>query len=728
MTIKRVVYLAFIGILLIPAFVRAEDAPSVFDLSLKDLLNTKVITASREEETLDESPALIEIITQDDIQRRGYKDLSYIFDDIAGVQVSRGFGDNYFNTIWRGQRYTIGSSYLILIDGVEFNHLYYNESEILATFPLSNIKYIEVVHGAASVAYGNDAVVGVVNIITVKERNETRGFIQYGDNDKRVIDMAYQTQWQDYRFNFSGRYDQGNVDFSNTDGYRWTNTELLFNRDIWGVFANRYSEPASKHFNVGINSSIANENSELSLQYYQLNTGNGLVYTFDHAQPNARWKESEFSLHYKQQTELSDVLLLKTLMRYRASNVDSDSYFIESYLTKTPANELVRLVDFSYWESKNYSKYVSAELSWQIQSNWDLLVGSEFEFKNLQKAYNINFGPSLPPEQITDNYPFPSPPVKDSFPDNRKNTNQKSLYLLNRYDLYSHNKTIKHKLHFGLRVDKHSVFGTKTTIRTGWVGLFDNITLKLFYGEAYQEPSPRLLYGGWQGSGSDPNLKPRNSNTWEFNANYKFDQVLLSANLYRINSSNLFNTTEIGAINIGEGKTDGGDIRIQYRASTQQFENLTLWTNFTWLNSKEQVSNSTTQLSWQEDIDISNYTLHFGGYFNLNKAWQLNIRGRYYGDRNTVLTNELSKIKGYTTLDTNLIYKPQQYPNLRVALGISNLFNQKYFHPGLRSASANNSNMGEVNDNGVWIGSESFYNAKIPQPAREFILTLSWKL
>ncbi len=719
------------GILLSPVFARAEDAPSVFDFSLQELLNTKVITASREEETLDESPALIEIISQDDIQRRGYKDLSYIFDDIAGVQVSRGFGDNYFNTIWRGQRYTIGSSYLILIDGVEFNHLYNNESEILAAFPLSNIKYIEVVHGAASVAYGNDAVVGVVNIITnttTDKANQAKAFIQYGENGKRVVDFSYQSQWQDYSLSLSGRYDQGDADFSNADSYRWTNTELLSNTAIWGAFAKRSDSANSKHFNGGINATISTQQSELSLQYYQLNTGNGLIYTFDHAQPNARWKESEYSIHYKAQKALTETLSLKGLLRYRTSNIDNDSYFIESYLTTNTENELLRVVDFSYWQSTNYSKLASAELSWKIKPNWDFLIGSELEFKNLQKAYNINFGPSLVPEQITVDYPFPKPPIIDSFPNNRKNTNQKSVYLLNRYDLYSQNNKIKHKLHFGLRVDNHSVFGTKTTIRTGWVGLLDKMTLKLFYGEAYQEPSARLLYGGWQGSGSDPNLKPRNSNTWEFNVNYKFQQVLVSGNLYRINSSNLFNTTEAGAINIGTGSTNGGDVRIQYRAATQQLENLTLWANITWINSKEQISDNSAQLSWQKNIDVSSHTIHFGGYFTFNNDWQINIRGRHYGDRNTVTTNEINRIPRYFTLDANLIYQPPNYANLKISLGISNLFNKKYFHPGLRSASANNTNIGAVNSNGVWVGSESFYNSQIPQPARELTLSLHWQL
>jgi len=212
----------------------------------------KVSTASKQEQSLDESPAFIEIVTQDDIKRRGYKDLSYLLDDIAGVQVTRSFSDNYFNTLWRGVRHTIGSSYLILVDGIKFNHLYNNETEILATFPLSNIKQIEIVHGPASVTYGNDAVVGIINVITNKNLKNSEVFVQLGENNKQVIDFTTFINIKNYQLRITGRYDQGSLDLSNGDNYRWTNTELLSNTSIWGYFSAQYGEEKSEHRNKAL--------------------------------------------------------------------------------------------------------------------------------------------------------------------------------------------------------------------------------------------------------------------------------------------------------------------------------------------------------------------------------------------------------------------------------------------------------------------------------------------
>lgn len=702
----------------------AEEPPSIFDLSLRDLLKIKVITASKEEETLDESPAFVEIITQDDIQRRGYKDLSYIFEDIAGVQITRGFGDNYFNTIWRGIRHTIGSSYLILIDGVKFNHLYNNETEIMATFPLSNIKYVEIVHGAASVAYGNDAVVGIINIITNKKNIGFNGFIQAGEHNNQVLDFDYRKKWSTTSLALSGRYDQGDVDFTNAASYQWTNPTLLKNRDIWGGFVDNFSDLQSPHYNKALNASLTHNEAEFSLQYYQLTTGYGLIYTFDHSLPNSGlWDETEYSAHYKQQFDLSDSLLLKTLIRYRNSNIDNNSFFIEGYLINSESSNQQRLLDASYWQSSNNSTFTAAELTWQVTNNWNLLTGVELEFKNLQKAYNINFGVSLPPVLIDASYQLPLPPTQDTIANNRKNTAQRNAYMLSRYNLPNFNRAINHKLHLGIRRDHHSVFGTETTIRAGWVGQLDKTTLKLFYGEAYQEPSARLLYGGWKGSGSDPNLKPRNASTWEFNINYKLDELLLSSNLYRILSSNLFNTTDNGAINAGKGRTSGGDVRFQYQPKTPHFKKLSFWATYTWLNTKEQISSLNGHLTWHKNTDVANNTLHFGSYITIMNQWQINLRGRYYGDRNTVNTNKTHTIKSYMTLDVNVNYKLT--PAINVALDITNLFDNRYFHPGIRSASANNLNS-EIS-NGVWIGSQSFYNAKIAQPAREVKLSLYWQ-
>jgi len=707
----------------------AESSLDIYQLSFEDLLNIKVSTVSRREQSLDESPAFIEIITQDDLQRRGYKDLSYLLDDLGGVQISRTFGDNYFNTLWRGIRHTLGSSYLILIDGVKFNHLYNNEPEIMASFPLSSIKHIEVVHGPASVSYGNDAVVGIINIITNKDSKSGQAFIQIGENNTEVIDFSTFVKGERFQLRFSGRFDKGHLDMSNAANYQWTAPALLSNTDIWGGFSTSHGEAKSKRSNKALEFNLFSENTEIVVQYNELATGYGFEYTFDHSLPNAGlWIENEHSIHWKQKFEVNDKLAVNTLLRYRSSNINQDSFFIDGYLTSDPnTNEPLRLLDASYWESTNYSWTASTEAFWQITQKFNLLAGFEYEDKNLQKAYNINFGPSLPPEFVDSSYEFPSPPEQDSVANNRIDTTQQGLYLLSQYQLSRSTDKVQHNLHFGVRSDYHSVFGRETSVRTGYVGQWQQATFKLFYGQAYQEPSARLLYGGWQGSGSDPELQPRNADTIEVNINYQLEAVLLSANYFHMKSENLFNATDSGAINGGKGLATGGDLRVKYKTQMTFIDDISLWGTFSWINSKEQTFNQAQLLEWGEVGDLADYTVHGGAYFTFNQQWQLNIRGRYYGDRVTVKTNELGVVDNFLSIDANLIYQPSSIKRLKFALDITNLLDQDYFHPGIRSASASTTATGELDENGVWIGSGSFYNAQIPQPAREIRFTVYWQ-
>ncbi|MCW8878829.1 MAG: TonB-dependent receptor, partial [Kangiellaceae bacterium] len=305
-------------------------------------------------------------------------------------------------------------------------------------------------------------------------------------------------------------------------------------------------------------------------------------------------------------------------------------------------------------------------------------------------------------------------------------TSQKSFFALFEYHIPNSSPNTNHKIHFGVRGDNHSEYESETSIRAGYVGTWPKTALKLFYGEAFQEPSARLLYGGWQGSGSDPNLNPRNAETYDFNINYQLEKILLSLNLFRMNSDNLFNTTDDGAVNAGLGKSYGGDLRFRFQSELSSMKSLTLWLNYSWLSAEEQSFNQNQQLVWKDSGDLADYTVHFGAYLTFSDQWQLNMRGRHYGDRKTIESNPLNEVESFTTFDLNLSYQPQA-DDYRISMEVTNLLDEDYFHPGVRSASASSTNSGMVNANGVWIGSESFYNAQIPQPGREIRMSFYWR-
>jgi outer membrane receptor for ferrienterochelin and colicin len=94
------------------------------DLSLEDLLNVEIVSASKKAEKLSDAPATVIVLTSQDILKRGYINLGEILDDLPGMDVVRPYGDAFLKNYMRGYRNTIGSPYLLMVDNIILNNLY----------------------------------------------------------------------------------------------------------------------------------------------------------------------------------------------------------------------------------------------------------------------------------------------------------------------------------------------------------------------------------------------------------------------------------------------------------------------------------------------------------------------------------------------------------------------------------------------------------------------------
>jgi len=702
------------------------DEFDLINLSLQELLSVKVTSASMTEQNVNEAPARVEVITAEDLRRRGYKDLSYIFEDITGIAVTRTFGDNYFNVFWRGVRHTVGNSMLLLLDGNKLNHLYTNESEIIAALPINAIERVEIVYGPASVLYGSDAVVGIVNIVTRQDAG-LELTLETGSNQKRTADLYWQHTGKAFSWQLAARWNQGNTDFRRADQYLWTNPELIRDTRIWGEWANAYGQLKSAKRQRAIDLSLKRGNSEIRYLFAEISSGYGLEYTFDHVLPNSGpWLEPTTSVSWKHKFEQSERFWLLTELRYLNTSFDSRSQFVEGYLSQDATGNPIRLTDFSYWQSKNRSRTLKLRSYWQVKENVNWINGFEFEHRNLQKAYNINFGPALPPELVDlDNYPFPAIPDGDVVADNRKNISKHSFYSLLQYELPNFYNS-SHTIHMGLRLEENSEYSVESNIRAGYVGNWPEFTMKLFYGEAFQDPPARLLYGAWQGSGADPDLKPRDADTLELNMDWMRQNWSVGLNLYDMQSNNLFNTIPGGAINSGLGESRGGDIRVIYRNERIELVDLLKFrAGFSWVRSKEQLLDDNNNLVWEPVGDVAEQMFHFGLDVDVNERWNIGLRGRWYAPRKTIKSNPVDEVDSLAVLDLSFDYHPPR-KNWQLHFAIDNLTDALVFHPGVRSAGASLT-PGFFNSDGVWIGSGDFYNSKIVQPGREYRLQFTWK-
>lgn len=145
----------------------------LFELSLEELLNVSVITASKVEERQSDAPGVMSIITRDELERFGGTTLKDILERVPGLIGSTVYMTDRSMIAIRGDQLSnSGEHVLLLINGRPIREVQEGgiKSEILETFPVHIIERIEVIKGPGSVLYGSTAFAGVINVITEKPK------------------------------------------------------------------------------------------------------------------------------------------------------------------------------------------------------------------------------------------------------------------------------------------------------------------------------------------------------------------------------------------------------------------------------------------------------------------------------------------------------------------------------------------------------------------------------
>ncbi len=136
--------------------------------SAENLLDEVVVTATKSPKKLSETGKVIKVITKEQIERSGSKELAQVLNEQTGVTVNGATSnpgkDKSLFLLGATDKYT-----LILLDGIPLNEpAGVGGSFDLRLLSLDNIERIEILEGSQSTLYGSNAVAGVVNIISKK--------------------------------------------------------------------------------------------------------------------------------------------------------------------------------------------------------------------------------------------------------------------------------------------------------------------------------------------------------------------------------------------------------------------------------------------------------------------------------------------------------------------------------------------------------------------------------
>lgn len=170
-----------------------ENSNPVKHLSLEELGNIEVTTASREPERVMRTAAAIHVITQEDIQRAGATTIPDALRLAPGVEVAQGDSHTWSVGI-RGFGSNLTRNVLVLIDGRSvYTTLLAGTYWEVQNVVMDDIDRIEIIRGPGGTIWGPNAVDGVINIIT-KNTKDTHGTMVSaggGDLDQGFMNARY---------------------------------------------------------------------------------------------------------------------------------------------------------------------------------------------------------------------------------------------------------------------------------------------------------------------------------------------------------------------------------------------------------------------------------------------------------------------------------------------------------------------------------------------------------
>ena len=597
-------------------------------------LPNMVVTATRTETPEDEVGSAITVITAKDISDKNINNVADALRTVPGLDVVRsGSVGQQTSVFLRGAN---SNHTLVLVDGVEMN----DPSSPTGAFDFAflqtdNIERIEVLRGAASAAYGSDAMGGVINVITKKGEGKLKltGVAEGGSYGtwKTGGNISGGTERVNYSFDASRLETDG---FSSADknmgnvlpnGYRNTNlsgrTGFKVNEALDLGVTLRYGEGKSFLDNVG---------------------GKGPD------DPNYYGTFNELFTRGFGHLKLLDGLWEQTLgvaySRTDRNNVNAVDYLHTSSSAASNLGEKVKL---------DYQNI------FHVHKSNTVMVGVEEEADSLSSFASSNDPDPIPEYSYSSSASIPL-----------KTMNTMGYYLQDQIKLFDRSFTT-----LGVRYDDNNRFGGHETWRANELYTIKETSTRLkgSYGTGFKAPTLNQLYDTIYLSGN-PNLKPETSRGWDVGVEQDIFKKFstLGVSYFENDISNLIVATPQSPgswvyinQNVSKAKTNGIETFMEMRPLTD----LTLRSTYTYQDAK--------------NLDTGNQLLRrprnkasFDTDYRFLEKAHVHVNVLMVGQKFDYLENGQGPLSGYVTL--NLAGSYDVHKNVQLFARIDNVLNKQY--------------------------------------------------
>ncbi len=642
--------------------VTLDEAFNVFDGLVKA---QKVSVATGLTQTRQQAPAITSVITRQDIEAIGARDLDEALEMVPGLHVGKaGINNNSIYTM-RGIHTNANPEVLLMINGTPFKSVTSGNRGIAwGGFPVQSIDRIEVIRGTGSALYGADAFAGVINVIT-RQGHDIQGTevgVQAGSFDTQAAWLVHGDVYQDLEV-------AATLEVSDTDGYA-----ALIEEDAQTQWDRRLGTNASRAPDT-LNTGHRNVDAHLELNYHNLGaqldynrrddlgTNLGLGQALDPVGKNNSERVSG-TLSYQQENVAPDWDVFAKL------NVQRMEYTPED-LQVYPPNAFGGLFPdgfYSYFNSAENQAHVSLSGFYHGIDKHIVRVGVGYDYEALDEwtSYqNYVLDADFNPIPLGSTQALPADQAILS-PHTRRN---QYLFLQDSWQLAP-----DWELTSGVRYDDYSDFGS--TINPRFALVWDTtsrLTSKLLYGQAFRAPSFLELYleASLLGLGN-PNLEPEEIEMWELAFDYLIsDKVHTAFNVFRYQIDN-----KIGYPN-GQLQAENSEQQTGYGFETELRWKMTarssLLMNYAWQKSEDGQGLAIPD-AWGQ-------TFFARVDWLVQPNWYLDSTLRWVGGRHRSATDTRPQIEDYTLVDLTLRRKEVRTGHWNAALGIRNVFDQDAREP-----------------------------------------------
>jgi len=611
-------------------------------------LDKIVVTASGFEQDIKKAAASISVLTQEQINKKAYRDVTDALKDVPGVVVTGGGSSSDISIRGMGSAYTV-----IMVDGKKVNTRSVrpnsdNSGIEQGWLPnIGAIERIEVIRGPMSGLYGSDAMGGVINIITKKNVTEWTGSIKLDTTLQENSDSGNQYQTNAYiagplianllSFKANGLYSQRDED------------------EIYGGYSKQKIRAGGAAFSL-----TPNDDHTIDLEYQR-------------------------SIQNRDATVGKSISPVQT-GRNKPANSLTDYYRTEYSLThrgKIGAVETHSYIQRE--ENENPSRNMEA-----TNTTFNTINKINFD------RHSLSFGGMYLKEELDDKGNQLS--VGGAKPVSNLDRYSWALFAENAWNIVD-----DFTLTTSLRLDKDEKFGDHWSPKVyGVWGLNDNWVIKGGVSTGYKTPALRATVAEWgQATGGgqskgvivgNPDLKPEKSVNYEVSFNWdNLDN--LTAGLTLFNSEFKDKITEVRTCqgkNVGALECDWLGEKFDFvslrenvdKASMRGAEatfgwkvlpNVNLSANYTFTDTEQ-------KSGVNKGKPLNEMPKHM---FNTTADWEINDQfsswGRVnYRSKTSDYLSRTAMAKGkpaYTMVDVGVNYKPTQ--NIAVAAGIYNLFDKE---------------------------------------------------